>query len=240
MNLLLLAPADLSADGRACVDPRRYPARAGLWPPAVGRELRVGLQDGAIGSARVLSVESNRIELACELLAPPPPALPLRLVLALPRPKMLRRVLRTAAELGIKELWLVNAARVEKSYWQSPLLAPETLHTYLVAGLEQAIDTVMPRVVLRPRLRPFAEDELPGIVADGEALVAHPAAGSALGPCSGRPITLLVGPEGGFTDFEVSLFAGAGCRAASLGPRVLRVESALPTLVGTLFAGTAQ
>lgn len=240
MNLLLLAPQELSAEGRARIDPRRYPARAGLWPPAIGRELRVGVQDGAIGSARVIAQDEAGIEIACELHTPPPPALPLRLVLALPRPKMLRRVLRTAAELGIKELWLINAARVEKSYWQSPLLGAESIRAYLVAGLEQAIDTAMPRVQLRQRLRPFAEDELPAIVAGTEGLVAHPGASAALRPSARAPITLLVGPEGGFTEFELGLFAAAGCRAASLGPRVLRVETALPTLVGTLFAGGAQ
>ncbi|MFM7784094.1 MAG: 16S rRNA (uracil(1498)-N(3))-methyltransferase [Gammaproteobacteria bacterium] len=240
MNLLLLAPGEINADGRARVDPDRYPARAGLWPPAIGRELRVGLQDGEIGSARVIARDASGIELACELHTPPPPPLPLRLVLALPRPKMLRRVLRTVAELGIKELWLVNASRVEKSYWQSPLLASGAIRSYLIAGLEQAIDTVMPRVELRHRLRPFAEDELPSIVAGTRALVAHPGATSTLGPLAERPLTLLVGPEGGFTDFEIALFAAAGCRAASLGSRVLRVETALPTLVGTLFAAGPQ
>ena len=89
---------------------------------------------------------------------------------------MLRRVLRSIAELGIKRLCLVNAARVEKSYWQSPLLRGAALRHYLVAGLEQACDTVLPEVVSHPRLRPFVEDELPAISKGCERLLAHPAA----------------------------------------------------------------
>jgi hypothetical protein len=56
-----------------------------------------------------------------------PRPLPLTVVLALPRPKMLRRILRALAEVGVKELHLINSYRVEKSYWQSPLLAPTAL-----------------------------------------------------------------------------------------------------------------
>lgn len=235
MNLLLLSQRELLGAGRARIDANRYPPRSGLWPPAPGRRLRVGVRDAGIGTARVEQAGTGGIELSFALDAPPPPPLPLRLLLALPRPKMLRRVLQAAAELGIKQIFLVNAARVEKSYWQSPLLAPEALDRCLVAGLEQAVDTAMPAVALRPRLRPFVEDELPALAAGDRCVLAHPAVTYGSRPAGTGRLTLAIGPEGGFNDFERALFADAGFAPFSLGPRVLRVETALPALVATLL-----
>jgi len=235
MNLLLLAAAEIVAPGLAEVALSRYPARAGWWPPGPGRRLQVGLRDGLLGEGLVEDVREGRALIRFTLDRPPPRALPLTLLLALPRPKMLRRVLRSAAELGVKRIWLINSSRVEKSYWQSPLLAAPMLDGYLAAGLEQACDTVLPRVELRKRLRPFVEDELPAIAAGSLRLVAHPAAGAPLGPAGADHVTLAMGPEGGFTDFEVALLGAAGFGACTLGPRVLRVETALPVIAANLF-----
>lgn len=234
MNLLLLHPEEIATPGRALIRVSRYPPRAGLWPPAPGRQLRVGLLDGCIGTATVEQVNEGVASLAFELRDPPPAPRPLTLLLALPRPKTLRRVLRCAAELGIKTIWLLNATRVEKSYWQSPLLTPDRLRDYCAAGLEQAIDTVMPAVELRPRLKPFVQDELDTIAAGSTRLVAHPGA-AAMATAAPAPVTLAIGPEGGFTDYEIGLFGEAGFSACSLGPRVLRVETALPVLAATLL-----
>jgi 16S rRNA (uracil1498-N3)-methyltransferase len=235
MNLLLLADADLLAPGLAAVALARYPARAGWWPPQPGRRLQVGLRNGALGEGIVEALEAGRALVRFTLDRTPPAPLPLTLLLALPRPKMLRRVLQSAAELGIKRIWIVNSSRVEKSYWQSPLLAAQMLDRYLAAGLEQACDTVLPQVELRPRLRPFVEDELSAIAAGSRRLVAHPAAGAPAARADAGAVTLAIGPEGGFTDFEIALLAAAGFAPCTLGPRILRVETALPTLAANLF-----
>lgn len=240
MNLLLLAEGDLVAPGLAAVALGRYPARSGWWPPEPGRRLQVGLRNGRVGAGVVEALASGRALVRFTLDREPPPPLPLTLVLALPRPKMLRRVLRSAAELGIKRIRLVNSGRVEKSYWQSPLLAREMLERYLVAGLEQACDTLLPDVALAPRFRPFVEDELPALAAGTRRVVAHPAAAAPMAAAGGGPVTLAMGPEGGFTDFEIGLLAAAGFEACTLGPRVLRVETALPALAATLFPAAAQ
>lgn len=235
MNLLLLATEELHTPELARVALSRYPARAGLWPPAPGRRLRVGLRGSALGEGIVERVDATHAFIRYRFDAPPPPPLPLTLVLALSRPKMLRRTLRCAAELGVKRIWLVNAARVDKSYWQSPLLAPQSLGRWIDAGLEQAIDTTAPVIELRQRLRPFVEDELPALAAGTQRLIAHPAASTPIQSADGKAITLAIGPEGGFNDFELALFARAGFTPVSLGPRVLRVETALPVLLANLF-----
>jgi RsmE family RNA methyltransferase len=188
-----------------------------------------------MGSGEVLAVDDRALELAVELDADPPPKLPLTLVLALPRPKVLRRVLQAMTSLGAAQIYLIHAYRVEKSYWQSPFLEPPALEQQLRLGLEQAVDTRLPQLVLRRRFRPFVEDELPGLAETGSALVADPRGEH---PCPRGlegEVTLAVGPEGGFIPFELELLERAGLQPVHLGERILRVETALPTLLGRIF-----
>lgn len=201
-----------------------------------GDRLRCGVEGGLLGHAQVLAIDAQAATLQLQLTEAPPAPAPVTLVLALPRPKMLKRILVDATSLGVKRLCFVNSYRVEKSYWASPLLAPAAIAEKCRLGLEQAIDTVLPTVTLHPRFRPFVEDELPAIVGASRALLAHPAAAL---PCPVQPggaLTLAVGPEGGFIPFEVELLQqAAGFEPVTLGTRVLRVDTAVPTLLGRLL-----
>ncbi len=166
---------------------------------------------------------------------PPPPKLPLTLILALPRPKVLNRVLRSVGALGVPRVILLNCFRVEKSYWSSPALHPGSLREQLILGLEQARDTVLPEVVVRPLFKPFVEDELPAVIKGTLPLVAHPTAAS---PCPreiGGAATLAVGPEGGFIPYEIDKLVSSGFMPVQIGGRILSVETAIPALISRLF-----
>ena len=129
---------------------------------------------------------------------------------------------------------LLNAWKVEKAYWASPRMGPEYLREQMLLGLEQAKDTVLPELRLARLFRPFVEDELPALIGAGRALVAHPGAGGESG-LRGEPLTLAIGPEGGWIEAELLSLYRAGLRPLDLGPRILRTETALATLVGRLF-----
>lgn len=140
----------------------------------VGDTLRVGQVNGLMGKATVLRLAGHEAELQVAFDQPPPAKLPLTLVLAVPRPKMLRRLFQTVATLGVPRLITVNSYKVEKSFWQTPFLNPETIRENLILGLEQARDTVLPEVIVEKRFKPFVEDRLPAIAAGTLGLVAHP------------------------------------------------------------------
>ncbi len=232
---MLLFPEDLVAPDRALLEGRRLAHVREVHRAGVGDELAVGLLGGGMGRGRVLRLDAEALELALALDQAPPPKLPLTLVLALPRPKVLNRVVAAAASLGVARLVLVNAWKVEKAYWASPKMEPGNLREQLLLGLEQAKDTVLPELRLARLFRPFVEDELKVLLAGGTGLLAHPGIGGAVPGTLAAPVTLAIGPEGGWIDAEVQRLLDAGMRPLDLGPRILRTETALAALVGKLF-----
>ncbi|KAA0873552.1 16S rRNA (uracil(1498)-N(3))-methyltransferase [Nitrincola tapanii] len=238
MNLILLYPEEVQASGQILsLKDRRFQHIAQIHQPQIGDRLRAGLINGPIGEVEVLALSASEVQLRWHLAAakPSPDALPLELVMALPRPKMLKRVLQTAATLGVKSLWLIHSYRVDKSYWSTPVLSPDSVHEHLCLGLEQAGDTLLPQVHLRKRFKPFVEDELPALVAGRRALVAHPYQAQDCPAPAWQPSVLVLGPEGGFIPYEIAKLQEAGVESVSLGSRILRVETALPVLLTRLF-----
>jgi RsmE family RNA methyltransferase len=201
----------------------------------LGDSLRVGRIGGLMGNAQLLRLEAREAELEVTFDLPPPAKLPLTLLLALPRPKMLRRVLQTVASMGVPRVVLVNSYRVEKSFWQTPFLEPEAIREQLILGLEQARDTVLPEIVIEKRFKPFVEDRLPAMAQGTLGLIGHP---GDYPPCPrglDEPVTLAIGPEGGWIPYEVDLLAKAGLQPVQLGARILRVETAVTALLARLF-----
>lgn len=144
---------------------------------------------------------------------------------------MLRRILRQCAEFGVANLHLINTARVEKSFWQSPLLHRERLQEALQMGLERSRDTLLPRVHLHKRFRPFVEDQLPGLCGARPCWIADAGAPLSLADAEPVPAVVMIGPEGGFVPFEVALSEAMGGRRVALGERILSVDTAFTAVL---------
>ena len=231
MNLLLFSEDDRVGADRIRLADHRLQHLHEVLESSEGDSLRVGEINGRMGEAEVVKLASDEALLDVKLDREPPPKLPLTLLLALPRPKMLRRILRTVAELGVESLYLINSYRVEKSYWQTPVLDRAVMEDYFLEGLSQSRDTVLPSVHLHKRFKPFVEDELPELASGRRCLLAHPGNYPPCPRIAGEPSILAIGPEGGFIPYEVERFQQAGFDTVSLGPRILRVENAVAALV---------
>lgn len=235
MNLLLLTDADFIAPDRVRITDRRLQHLNAVNKASAGQTLRAGRLNGLQGQASILSISHAAAELQIDLQDQPPTKLPITLLLALPRPKMLRRTLQTIASMGVSKLVLINSYRVEKSFWQTPFLQPEAIADQLILGLEQARDTVLPEVTLAKLFKPFVEDQLPSIAANTRGLIAHPGDYPDCPRALTEPVTLAIGPEGGWIPYEVELLSKAGLQPVQLGERILRVETAVPALLSRLF-----
>lgn len=236
MNILLLEAHELSSTSQAVIRGRRAQHIQQVLRGQQGQALRAGILGGRLGLAHVRKIEQTQVHIEFESLSDPPAPRPLKLVLALPRPKVLRRVLAHITTLGVKEIYLINAFRVEKPYWSSEQVREEEIRRACRLGLEQARDTILPHVFLEKLFKPFVEDRLPSIARGTRALVAHPGVDRPAPRDLPGPVTLAIGPEGGFIPFEIAHLEKAGFQSIHLGERILKFETAIPFLIGRLMA----
>ena len=235
MNLILLTD-DMALDSGMyrLTGPQAEHVRSVLRAEA-GDSLHVGLLGGPIGTARIERLTDTEVLIRCETLVEAPPLLPtIDLICALPRPQTLKKVLLTAATMGVRRLHLVRANRVEKSFFHSPLLEPERYTPFLHEGLAQGRLTRLPVVQVHDRFKRFFEDTLPESEENetDPALKVLPdldAEAHLRTVYSGAEARLLIaiGPEGGWVPFEVKLMEGTGFQRVTLGRFTLRVETAV-------------
>jgi RsmE family RNA methyltransferase len=248
VNRVLLEADEIGPDGLVQITGRRSRHMLEVLRTTSGSSVKIGVVNGDLGKGRVITIDKDTATLHVEIGETSPPPL-FDLLLAVPRPKVLKRLLPQIAALGARRIALVNAFRVERAYFDSHWLREENFRPLLVEGLEQAGATQLPEVLVRRRFKPFVEDELDALLPGGARWVGHPggstagerrhsAAGSVSRSSSndldaplkaGLPV-LAVGPEGGWTEFELGMLEERGFRRVSLGPRLLRTDTAVIAL----------
>ena len=238
MNLILLEPDEIRADGTALLTGKRARHVREVLQAAEGEQIRVGVVEGPTGTATVVEI-GKEIRLKCTLSDGIPPAPRVDLLLAMPRPKVMNRLWPVLAALGVGRILVSNAWKTERNYFDTHVLEPEHIREGLIEGLQQARDTRLPQVSVHKQFKKLVEDKLDDFGPYAARLVAHPGEGvfpalAAL-PKDSR-ILLAIGPEGGWTPFELELFAAHGFESVSWGPRALRTDTACAVLLGLIHA----
>ncbi|NOT28341.1 MAG: 16S rRNA (uracil(1498)-N(3))-methyltransferase [Acidobacteria bacterium] len=241
MNLILLEPAELRSDGVTALSGRRAIHLLDVLQVQPGHDVRVGIVNGGLGTGRVLSIDGTTVTLRCTIESVPERPL-VDLLLALPRPKVLQRLWAQIAALGVGQVILTNAERVERNYFDTHVLEPKVFHPLLVEGLQQARDTHVPQVSVHKRLKVLIEDDLDRLCPRTRRLVAHPGETrtfrAAVGADLERPrddrTLLAVGPEGGWTEYELNLLTSHGFETVGMGARTLRSDTACIALLALL------
>jgi RsmE family RNA methyltransferase len=173
----------------------------------------------------------------------PPPRPRVDLLIAVPRPKVLRRLWAQLAALGVGEIILTNAARVERNYFDTHWLAPEVYTPLLVEGLQQARDTRLPLVSVHRQFRPLIEDRLSHRVPEAR-VVAHPGDGptmaDAVAASVAERLLIAIGPEGGWNAFELGLLEAKGFTRVAMGARTLRTDTACVALLALAHDALAR
>jgi len=232
MNRILFEPGE-QVDGTVTLSDHRAQHIREVLNAKVGDELRTGELDGPLSTATVLERSESRIVLKITE-GPLPPRPEVDLILALPRPKVLRRLLPQIASLGVDRLFLCNASRVERYYFDCHVLEPDCLHAQLVEGLTQSGDTRLPEVRILKRLRHFMEDDAPNLFQEYHKWLLHPGQGPSLMSKCGNPgrKVLAIGPEGGWIPGELEGFHQLGFEPVQLGTRILRSDTATILALG--------
>lgn len=238
MNLILLEPAEVDSAGRAHLVGKRAAHIREVLKAARGHTVRVGVVDGPSGTASVEEVGEPGVTLKCTLEKDVPPRPAVDLLLALPRPKVMRRLWAQLAAAGVGRIVLTNASKVERVYFDTHVLKPETYRPLLIEGLQQAQDTRLPEVSIHKQFKILVEDELDKLFPSGARLLADPSAphrvGEMIPPGPDVRVLLAVGPEGGWTEYELKLLAAHGFQPVSMGDRTLRSDTACVALLALI------
>ncbi|KAL3147324.1 hypothetical protein ABBQ32_002807 [Trebouxia sp. C0010 RCD-2024] len=117
-----------------------------------GDQVKIGIINGAMGQARVAQI-SPALILECHHWVAPLPTIQLYLLLAMPRPKVMKRLWSSLACLGVTRVYITGAEKVEKVYFGSHALEPTTFIKELIIGAEQAGDTRLPAVFFSKSLK---------------------------------------------------------------------------------------
>ncbi|MSO56410.1 MAG: 16S rRNA (uracil(1498)-N(3))-methyltransferase [Acidobacteria bacterium] len=240
MNLVILEPGEVGHAGQVALSGARAAHLQRVLKAAPGHDIRVGLLNGPFGVGTVQSVADGTVALRCVFDASAPRRPQVDLLLALPRPKVMRRLWAQLAALGVGQIILCNAERVERNYFDTHVLAPECYRPLLIEGLQQARDTWLPKVAIHRQFKVLVEDELDGLFGSGLRVVADPGTDTPVGAVAskavGQRILLAIGPEGGWNAFELELLAAHGFQPIGMGSRTLRTDTACVALLALVNA----
>jgi RsmE family RNA methyltransferase len=235
MNLILLEPSEVSDFGDVSLAGARAEHLLKVLRVHPGQNVRFGILDGPCGIGTVTKVVDGTVELRCAFETSIAPHPRVDLLLALPRPKVMRRLWAQLAALGVGRIILTNAERVERNYFDTHVLEPSCYHPLLVEGLQQAKDTRLPKVSIHRQFKVLVEDELDALFRSGLRVVAEPAVEPSLSAVVRASVEervlLAVGPEGGWNSFELDLMAAHGFQVAGMGARTLRADTACVALL---------
>ena len=240
MNLILLDDRDRLDSSHVTISDARAAHLLNVLKVTPGREVRLGWLDGPLGMGTVISAQDGRVTMQCVFEADTPPRPRVDVLLARPRPKVMRRLWAQLAALGVGQIILTNAERVERHYFDTHILEEACYRPLLVEGLQQARDTRLPAVSIHRQFKILVEDHLDTLSGEGLRLAAHPlattSASSAVREHPGQRVLLAIGPEGGWNAFELALLEAHRFRQFSLGPRTLRVDTACTALLAIVHA----
>ena len=240
MNLILIEERDLLDASCVVFSDERATHLLNVLHVTPGQTVRIGLLDGPLGLGTIETVSDGHVTLRCVFESSAPPRPRVDVLLALPRPKVMRRLWAQLAALGVGQIILTNAERVERHYFDTHLITEATYRPMLIEGLQQARDTRLPPVSIHRQFRILVEDHLDDLFNDGARIVADPGGTASIGSVladrrHGR-VLLAIGPEGGWNSFERSLLAAHGFTLVGLGPRTLRVDTACTALLAITHA----
>jgi 16S rRNA (uracil1498-N3)-methyltransferase len=240
MNVILIEPNELNARNEVTLEDRRAEHIVQVLQGVEGQSLRIGRIDGPLGTGMIRAVGKATVTLRCLFNSEPPPRPLVDLLLALPRPKVMKRLWAPLASLGIGHIHLTNAQRVERYYFDSHVLEPDFVRLQLLEGLAQAMDTRVPQVSIHKQFKPLLEDQLDALAGDSLRIAADPAATQRVHQAVGNQpdqqrVLLAIGPEGGWTEFELQLLKQHRFELVTTGHRILRSDTACTALITLVY-----
>lgn len=191
----------------------------------VGDAFDCGVANGARGRAQITAIDQAGVHLAFSWSETPPPLAPITLLVGMPRPQTVRKIVGEATTLGVERMVFFRSGRSEPSYGDSSLWSSGELERLLIGAAGQAFCTRLPSISRSDSLDDAIEAAAPAVTRIALDNYEAPTALADVPP-RGAPVVLAVGSERGWTPRERDVLRAAGYALAHLGGRVLRTETA--------------
>ena len=233
MNHLIFFSEDKISDNEIQISDNRKDHILNILELKKGDNLRVGEFNGKTGSGKITDIDEN-ITIEFSVTDNPPEKIPLHVIVGLSRPKVLSRLITDLTTYGVEKIDIIQTWYGDKGYWNNDLFTEKGLKESITKGLEQAMDTIPPEIKLVRRFGPYSNDVLPTYSENSRCYIAQPNSENELGNHKNERSVIAIGPERGFTPYEVNQFTKAGFEPVTLGNRILRTEAAAHFAVSRL------
>lgn len=239
MNSTIFQLADIQRDGTILLSREKSLHLCNVLNKKRGDIILAGLVNGPIGPVNILDDSEGRIKIDMPT-GPTPEPHSVDVILAMPRPKVMKRLWAPLASMGVDNILIIGAEQVEPFYFDSHALDEDVYLPRLIEGLEQARDTRLPTVSVTKSFRWFTEKKLAELSRDRVGLLAHPGVSTSIRTVVNRnsdhkKLTIAVGPEGGWTQNEMDTFVRHGFHLVGMRDRALRSDTAIISLLALVY-----
>ena len=237
MNWIVFDKSELENDNLLLCD-ERADHIISVLKLSCGDKVRVNCINGLKGSATISSINGRNVNLKCELKKKSKRST-IDLVIAMPRPKVMKRLWAQIAAIGVNRVFIISSQRVEQSYFDSHVLKFDNYHRLLLEGLSQSGESHIPEVKIYNKFSSFFDDVANINYSNHFKMIANPFTKLTIYDKSklieefGK-ILIAVGPEGGWIQSEMDLFIKNKFEQVTLGKRVLRSDTAVIGLLNLI------
>ncbi len=238
MNIIILTEQDKTTEDIYVVNDNRAEHINKILKSKKGDVVEIGLLNGGMGNAKITEITDRKVKLKLLNIKTFNTVEPIvDIICALPRPQTLKKVLNTIATMGVSNLYLIRSAKVEKSFYQSTLLIRENYTKYLLEGLSQGKRTKLPEVSVHKKFKLFFDDNFTKGNDNKIKLLADTGTDKFLKKLkvkNKKHYVIAIGPEGGWTDYEIAFMKKYGFITFKLSQNILRVETAVTSALAQL------
>ncbi len=237
MNWIVFDKSELENDNLLLCD-QRADHIISVLKLSCGHKVRVNCINGLKGSATIISINGRNVHLKCELKRKSKRST-IDLIIAMPRPKAMKRLWAQIAAIGVNRVFIINSQTVEQSYFDSHVLKFDNYHHLLKEGLSQSGESHIPEVKIYNKFNSLFDDIANINYSNHLKLVANPFAKFTIYEKSkiieefGK-ILIAVGPDGGWIKSEMDFFKKNKFEQVTLGKRVLRSDTAVIGLLNLI------
>ena len=201
----------------------------------IGQQYDISTPDG-VREGRIIAVKEDQVDFELGALVPTTAAPTITLALAIFKFDRMEWAIEKATELGASTILPVIAARTEKHLAQAAMKRAERWRRLALQASEQSRRATPPEIADPLKFDHLLTNATPNRIVLAETEQQTSLLSLLSTDTQDSPLILAIGPEGGWTPAEIKSFAQNNWHSATLGPTILRAETAAIAALAVAFS----